>query len=189
MVYAPYRSYIVCLLSSGVESISLVKKRSWVRIPQGAPFARHSGYKKSRSSREVSRVAFLLFWRGFCEARMLGRQRPDLRASLSPRECLRELRQSGQGRLRLRLPPNGLTPYQKVYSVWMRPMRELESNVKALSLQIVTTSMYSYSYGQQDSTCGGNPGPPVGTGVFSNQPERYHAPIRCWSGQHVPPLH
>ena len=78
---------------------------------------------------------------------------------------------------------------QKVYGVWLRPICELESNVKALSLQIVTTSMYSYGYGQQDSTCGGNPGSPVGTRVFSDQPKRYHAPIRCWSGQHVPSLH
>ena len=78
---------------------------------------------------------------------------------------------------------------QKVYGVWLRPICELESNVKALSLQIVTTSMYSCGYGQQDSTCGGNPGSPVGTGVFGNQPERYYAPIRCWSGQYVPPLH
>ena len=78
---------------------------------------------------------------------------------------------------------------QKVYGVWLRPMCGLEFSMKTLSLKIVTTSMYSCGYGQQDSACRGNPGSPVGTRVFSDQPKRYHAPIRCWSGQHVPSLH
>lgn len=34
-------------------------------VEQEGPFARHSGYKESWPSREVSRVAFLLLWRGF----------------------------------------------------------------------------------------------------------------------------
>ena len=188
MVYAPYSSYIVCLLSSGVEHFprkekvvgsnptgGSIRTSLWIQeIPvqpggvQGGVFC-CSGAVFARLGCSVGSGPTY--------------ERPR------PRECLRELRQSGQGRLRRRLPSNGTTPCQKVYGVWLRPICELESNVKALSLQIVTTSMYSYGYGQQDSTCGGNPRSPVGTGVFGNQPERYHAPIRCWSGQYVPPLH
>ena len=188
MVYAPYRSCIVRLLSSGVEHFPR-KEKVVGSNPTGGSIRTSLWIQEIPVQPGGVQCGVFAVLARFLRGSDVRWQRPDLRAFLRPRECLRELRQSGQGRLRRRLPQNGTTPCQKVYGVWLRPICELESNVKALSLQIVTTSMYSYGYGQQDSTCGGNPGSPVGTGVFGDQPERYYAPIRCWSGQYVPPLH
>ena len=52
-----------CGRSSSVEW-KLPKLQRRVRLPSPAPFERHSGYKDFRPRREVSGVAFSLFWGG-----------------------------------------------------------------------------------------------------------------------------
>ena len=187
MVYAPYRSCIVCLLSSGVEHFPR-KEKVVGSNPTGGSIRTSLWIHEIpvQPGGVLGGVFAVLaqFLRG-SDARSAAVRPTSVR---DPESAFASYGNRVRG-LRRRLPPNGTTPCQKVYGVWLRPICELESNVKALSLQIVTTSMYSYGYGQQDSTCGGNPGSPVGTGVFGDQPERYYAPIRCWSGQYVPPLH
>ena len=45
--------------------LQLPKLTARVRFPSPAPMERHSGYKESWLGREVSGVAFSLFWGGF----------------------------------------------------------------------------------------------------------------------------